>query len=277
MTVPLKKCRENEREIRMLHNIYFSGKGTTKFCAEWIGEHLHRETKIYNWFAHPCIQPLEIPEADVLLLSMPVYGGFIPQICVQMAEKLKGNNTPAIIAAVYGNRHYDHALLEMNDILTRRGFVVIGAGAFVAEHSLFPSVGTGRPDEKDKEAMAEFSKTCKNILKRESKGKFGKIHVPGIPGYDESSYKGFSIKPTGNAKCIKCGKCAGICPQKAINAENFCETDRQLCIACGACIKYCPVGARGYHDVQYREIRINFEKKYSAYRLPEMYYAELLD
>ena len=53
---------------------------------------------------------LEISSEDVLLFSMPVYGGFIPQSCAKMARNLKGSNTPAIIAAVYGNRHYDDAL-----------------------------------------------------------------------------------------------------------------------------------------------------------------------
>lgn len=47
---------------------------------------------------------------------------------------------------------------------------MIDAGAFAAEHSIFPSVGTGRPDGKDKEAMAEFSRMCKRLLQREGKG-----------------------------------------------------------------------------------------------------------
>lgn len=100
----------------MLHNIYFSGKGTTKFCGEWIGDHLRMETKIYDWFAQPCTRLLKIPAADVLLFSMPVYGGFIPRLCAEMAEKLRGEGTPAIIVAVYGNRHYDYALLQMKEI-----------------------------------------------------------------------------------------------------------------------------------------------------------------
>ena len=55
---------------------------------------------------------------------MPVYGGFIPQVCAHMEKNLKGDYTPAVIAAVYGNRHYDDALLQMKDILTEQGFVV---------------------------------------------------------------------------------------------------------------------------------------------------------
>ncbi len=47
-----------------------------------------------------------------------------------MAKNLKGDYTPAVIAAVYGNRHYDDALLQMKDILTEQGYVVIAGGHF---------------------------------------------------------------------------------------------------------------------------------------------------
>ena len=102
----------------ILHNIYFSAKGTTEMCAGCIGQGLNLQMKPYNWFKKPCNELLEISGEDVLLFSMPVYGGFIPQPCAKMAKNLKGNNTSAIIAAVYGNRHYDDVLLHMKDILT---------------------------------------------------------------------------------------------------------------------------------------------------------------
>ena len=90
----------------ILHNIYFSAKGTTEMCAGCISQGLNLQMKPYNWFEKPCNELLEISSEDVLLFSMPVYGGFIPQPCAKMARNLKGSNTPAIIAAVYGNRHY---------------------------------------------------------------------------------------------------------------------------------------------------------------------------
>lgn len=258
----------------MLHNIYFSGRGTTKFCARWIEENLHMDTKVYDWFAQPPSQVLEIPEEDVLLFVMPVYGGFIPQICAEMAKKLKGNKTLAIIAAVYGNRHYDYALRQMKDILAGQGFVVIGAGAFVAEHSVFPAVAAGRPDERDKAAMKEFAVICASLLKVKNIGSFREIRVPGALEYDPLSYKGASFKPTGDERCIGCGRCARICPKRAISMESLCSTDEKLCIACGACMRYCPTKARGYHDGRYETVRENFEKRCSSYRLPETYYAE---
>lgn len=179
-----------------------------------------------------------------------------------------------MIVAVYGNRHYDDALLQMKDILTRQGFVVIAAGAFLAEHSVFPSVASGRPDERDKAAMEEFAKKCSLLLKEKDIKEYGEISLPGTQGYDGFSYEGVPFKPCGDEKCIGCGACVEICPQKAICAENPCQTNEELCITCGACIKACPTGARNYHSEVYEQVRGDFEKMCSVYRSPETFYIE---
>ena len=74
----------------ILHNIYFSAKGTTEMCAGCISQGLNLQMKPYNWFEKPCNELLEISSEDVLLFSMPVYGGFIPQSCAKMAKKYEG-------------------------------------------------------------------------------------------------------------------------------------------------------------------------------------------
>ena len=58
-------------------------------------------------------------------------------------------NTPAVCVVVYGNRAYDDALLELKDILARRGCRPIAGAAFIGEHSFAtPETPTarGRPD-----------------------------------------------------------------------------------------------------------------------------------
>ena len=47
-------------------------------------------------------------------------------------------------------------------------------------------------------------------------------------------------------KCTRCGKCAEICPVKAIAVSDSGEilTDRLLCDDCGQCVEVCPSGAR---------------------------------
>ena len=255
-----------------LYNIYFSAKGTTKLCAGYIGERLGMETKETNWLGQPGIEATELAADDVLLFTMPVYGGFIPKLCASMAENLKGNDTPAIIAAVYGNRHYDDALIQMKDILQARGFKVIAAGAFLAEHSIFPAVGAGRPDDNDKEAMADFAAECVKLLSARDSWKDGELNVPGKRDYDADSFRGVPIRPDGGKNCTGCGKCVKLCPTNAIDAEKPRKTDSGRCISCGACIKVCPEGARDYHGAIYKAAGMQFKKQCAEYRKPEVYY-----
>lgn len=258
--------------MAILHNVYFSAKGTTKICAGCIAENLQMEVRPYDWLREPCKEPVTIPSGDVLLFSMPVYGGLIPPMYADMARNLKGSRTPAIVAAVYGNRHYDNALLEMKDILTEQGFWVIAAGAFLAEHSIFPNVAAGRPDEQDKAAMAEFAVQCRRILAEGNPEQYHELAVPGTPGYDPHAFKGGSMQPSGDDSCIGCGACVEICPKKAVDAANPRETKAGLCMSCGACIRVCPTGARNYHGDAYREASVRFAERCSAYRTPETFY-----
>ena len=46
--------------------------------------------------------------------------------------------------------------------------------------------------------------------------------------------------------CIGCGKCAKICPAKAISMQNKLPViDRKACIHCFCCQEFCPKGAMG--------------------------------
>jgi len=47
-------------------------------------------------------------------------------------------------------------------------------------------------------------------------------------------------------KCIRCAKCAEVCPLKAVTVSGSGEilTDRLLCDDCGKCVEVCPTGAR---------------------------------
>lgn len=255
-----------------LYNVYFSAKGTTKKCAQHIAEGLGLPLAAeYNWLRREERKNVVIGKEDALLFCMPVYGGFIPQFCAELAAGLKGCGTPAVIAAVYGNRNYDDAVLQMKDLLQKQGFKVVAAGAFVAEHSIFPEVAAGRPDKDDMAAMHAFALRCAEILKDASAWDGKDIALPGNPAYDSSSFKGV-FKPDGDEKCIGCKKCAAVCPMGAINAENPRATDQALCISCGACIKVCPVGARGYHVQAYDAMLAAFKEKFSAYRKPETWY-----
>jgi len=55
-------------------------------------------------------------------------------------------------------------------------------------------------------------------------------------GESEAAFKGYEITD----KCIQCGKCERICPQKCI--KNF-VINQTHCLHCGLCFEECPVNA----------------------------------
>lgn len=55
-------------------------------------------------------------------------------------------------------------------------------------------------------------------------------------GESEAVFKGYEITD----KCIRCGKCERICPQKCI--KDF-EMNQAHCLHCGLCFEECPVNA----------------------------------
>lgn len=110
-------------------SIFFSPRGTTKKTARTILEAAGPVGE-RDLLSHPLIEELAVPVEEPVLVAMPVYAGRIPKSCrEQLAACLKGAGGPAIAVAVYGNRDYDDALTELQDLLEDKGFHVVAAGA----------------------------------------------------------------------------------------------------------------------------------------------------
>lgn len=251
--------------------VYFSATNTTQHIVRQIASHMEGGKKEYNITLSIPETEVMISNSDLLVVGMPVYSGRIPAIALPALNKFKGNGTPAIIVCIYGNRDYDDALLELKDAVESNGFKVVSAGAFIAQHSIFPQVGKNRPDKKDLESIAEFAQKSKQII-----DSIADINsLPEIMPKGGRPYKvpgKLPLQPTGNRKCTSCGVCAKQCPTQAIAAETPRKTDKKQCIACGRCIAVCPADARNFGGLLYKITGKKFVKVYSARKEPEFYF-----
>lgn len=225
-------------EIRRFRMFYFSPTGGVKGAAEALSQAFAARTPSLEDITLPGVCA-ELGGDELAAFFFPVYGGRVPGPCLARLETLRGTGTPALLAAVYGNRAVDDALLEMKNALSARGFRTVAAAEIVAPHSLNTKIGEGRPDGKDREAIAAFAAGVERKL---AGGEPEEVEVPGNMPYQD--FGGTPLKPTGGRGCTGCGRCAAACPAGAIPPDRPREVDKSRCISCMRCIRVCPAGAR---------------------------------
>lgn len=239
------------------HVYHFSPTGTTERIATAIGRALDPQPRIVG-LAEPelladetALEALEFDnlgedcDTDVVaVFAVPVFAGRVPRPAAQAIAHIRGARTRAVSVAVYGNRDFDDAIIELNDLLERQGFTVCASAAFVAQHSMLPSVAAGRPDTIDICEAEAFARRIAEKLATRDSGDSGKGDAPAVPGarpYKEAPAAGWV--PDVSDDCTLCGICAVRCPAHAIpyDAPN---TTGTACFECMRCVKVCPEGAR---------------------------------
>ena len=245
--------------IQSIDAYIFSPTGTTRKIVEAVaggmrpaGITLHDCTKSDDRQKIPLTSA-----ADAVILGAPVYYGRLPESVVPVLRTLKGAGKPAVLIAVYGNREYDDALVELQDISAEQGFVPVAAGAFIGEHSYATPerpLGLGRPDGADLSAAAEFGRQIRERLASlESPGAADKLTLPGNRPYKtpENLLMLKKIKETAAftpvtdpERCTQCEICVEACPENAIDSCDVTDIDRWKCILCFACVKFCPEQAK---------------------------------
>jgi len=235
-----------------LNIIYYSPTGTSKIIAEKIGEELNLDLNIkYDLSKNRVKDEVKLPKNSLTIFSLPVYAGRLPLNTIKELKKIKGNNSLAVIIVVYGNRDYEDALLELNDIAVENGFKVIGGAAFIGEHSYStPEKPTAenRPDNFDFEKCKEFSKKINRKLENSEKLN-NLVNIPGNYPYKERKNGINSASPKmDEIKCVGCYRCIELCPTNAISFKDKIVTDATLCTWCFACVKGCPTFARVFNE-----------------------------
>ncbi len=218
---------------------YFSPTGGTAKVVEALSKGFKEVERISILVKEPAEYIFNNDDAAVFVA--PVFAGRIPEVAVNRLRKLQGNGRPAVVIAVYGNREFDDALLELADVATEQGFTVISGIAALAQHSLSSNVAKGRPDEEDNELLKEYAEKIQSVI---DSGVYRNItnELPGKRPYRERKENDVCSYKT--EECIECGRCAVVCPERIISPDTFEVTEPLKCINCKACVTVCPVGAR---------------------------------
>ena len=244
-----------------LRTIYFSPTQTSMKVATAISLGIADEFATED-ITFQSLQNPTFSADDLLCISVPVYGGGVAPVALKRLDAIRGNNTPAVVVVVYGNRNFERAAMQMSDFLAERGFVTIAAAAFVGEHSYSTSqspIAVGRPTMADADDAHRFGQLVKaklaagitpvdaSTLQCPDSGEENvKAFVEFVKGYQASQAANpIKLLPvTDEEKCVICGVCVDVCPMEAIDRDDVSLVDPALCIKCCACVKECPKEAK---------------------------------
>jgi len=263
-------------KINAVKLIYFSPTRTTRKVLEAIAAGINAESVEHLDLTPPAAgKGAEAVHADLAILGVPVYAGRVPQTAAYRISRLKAENVPAVIVALYGNRAFEDALVELRDLAEGAGFKPMAAAAFIGEHSFSSEktpIARHRPDEKDLMEADAFGRRIGNKLD-EARNIAGLLPLS-VPG--NRPYKERHLMPTGSptteaALCTLCGSCAEACPVDAVSIGDTVETDALRCIYCCACIKICPTGARVMTVPKINEIAEKLSEVCAVRKTPEYF------
>ncbi len=233
-------------QITRVKLIYYSPTGTSEKTVKAIQKGIDLPYDIIDLTPPDSeMKQFNLKSTDLAIIAAPVYSGRVAPTAARRIKKLKGEGTPSVLVAVYGNRAFEDALVELQDLTEPNGFKPVAATAFIGEHSFDAPdtpIATGRPDTEDIKKATSFGAKIK--AKIAEIDEITKLSIPGNHPYREGRKTGGRSPETDPETCILCGMCARVCPTGCVTVSDIVETEIEECTACAACVKNCPTGAR---------------------------------
>lgn len=232
--------------------LYFSGTGNTKYCMEYLAK---------EWDKDAVVCSLEEPQAVDLLrkeqeivFGYPVYYSSLPKIVQDFVSGRSGlwKGKKVFLVATMAAFSGDGTGVAAR-MLQKYGARIIG-GLHLKMPDCILDVKALKKSETQNKQMVE--QTRRKMSQTVSKIKMGTYpqeglskwsRIAGLFGqrlYFGGKTKSYTDKLKIDAsKCIKCGKCASLCPMKNIMIKDGQVCTQGKCTMCYRCISNCPAEA----------------------------------
>lgn len=272
-------------KINTVWAIYFSPVGNTEkiinSIADYIGKKLNVVVKHIDYTLPISREEKNsFSKSDLVIWGTPVYAGRMPnKLLPYVQNHFMGNDALAVPVVVFGNRSFDDALVELQNVLESNGFHTIAGAGFIAQHAFSDILSVGRPDKSDMDKVQEFSERLTAKVK-ELENIPSPISLKGNnPPKEYYTPKGLDGKPavflkakpkTDLKKCNNCGACVNNCPMGAINKDNPAEITG-ICIKCHACITKCGKNAKFFDDEAFLSHKLMLERDFKRRIEPELF------
>ena len=97
----------------MQYHFHFSPTGGTRKVGDILASALGGAWEDRDLTAP--VEPLSLSQEDLVVLSIPTYGGRVPVGSLKGLSEVQGNGAKAVLVCVYGNRAWEDTLTEMQD------------------------------------------------------------------------------------------------------------------------------------------------------------------
>lgn len=247
-------------KMNELKLVYFSPTGATRKAVMETARSIDLKSVSFDFSIYKEKKPsLKFSHDDFAIFGIPVYYGRVPALFLEYLNNISGNGTPAALIATYGCREYEDALLELKNEVESRGFKVIGAAAFPAEHSIVPEIGARRPNRADLKTISEFGIELNRKLRKAETFDQTDLALPGNTPYRKYGKNALFPKADANM-CTLCGSCAKACPAGAIPVKEPKKTDTARCIGCMKCVRVCRQHARSVNALKMKMTESKLKK-----------------
>lgn len=267
-------------------SVYFSPTGNTKTIVLAVGKGLSEKMSCSFYEKNFTLlkdreEVFSFDKDDIVILGTPVIAGRVPNLLLPFLQSMRFNKSLVVPVVTFGNRSYDDALRELADICEDGGGIVIGAGAFPAEHSFSTILASDRPDDNDISCAIEFGKKLGNMVEKNDCFHSVSDSIKGRDRYTREYYKPVDsrgnhidirkVKPKTKDSCDYCMWCVEHCPLESIDKKNP-KLIAGICMKCCSCIKGCHRNAKFFDDEGFLHHKRDLEEKFISRKDIELFY-----